>query len=121
MKKIFGGAVPKNFFPIEKGLREDTARRAGSYRREPQSPLVDGSYHPVDSSKWRQDRRLLAYKAGCRRLRPSCSSLSACKVTVPDTNTGDIMGDLNKRGDACQHELAEPGWQTIETEIPRAT
>ena len=51
-EKIFGGAVPKNFFPaVEKGLQECV--KAGPLAGYPvvgvKATLTDGSYHPVDS------------------------------------------------------------------------
>ena len=51
---IFGGAVPKNFIPgIEKGIVEGMAR--GTMAQYPvvdvEVKLVDGKYHPVDSSE----------------------------------------------------------------------
>ena len=53
-EKVFGGAVPKNFFPaVEKGLRDCTAKGvlAGYPMVGIKATLVDGSYHPVDSSE----------------------------------------------------------------------
>ena len=52
-EKVFGGAVPKNFFPaVEKGLQESIKK--GTLAGYPvvglKATLVDGSYHPVDSS-----------------------------------------------------------------------
>ena len=53
-EKIFGGAVPKGFFPaVEKGLRESAQKGilAGYPMVGLKARLVDGSYHPVDSSE----------------------------------------------------------------------
>ena len=55
-EKIFGGAVPKQYFPaVEKGLRESIQKGvlAGYPVVNLKATLVDGKYHPVDSSKWR--------------------------------------------------------------------
>lgn len=53
-EKVFGGSVPKNYFPaVEKGLR-DSAKKgvlAGFPMVGLKATLVDGSYHPVDSSE----------------------------------------------------------------------
>ncbi|MEG1743991.1 MAG: elongation factor G, partial [Ruthenibacterium sp.] len=53
-EKVFGGSVPKNFFPaVEKGLQE--AVQHGVLAGYPvvglKATLLDGSYHPVDSSE----------------------------------------------------------------------
>ena len=53
-KKVFGGSVPKNYFPaVEKGLVESTAHGvlAGYPVVNLKATLLDGSYHPVDSSE----------------------------------------------------------------------
>ena len=52
-EKIFGGAVPKNYFPaVQKGLEESVRKGvlAGCPVVGLKAILVDGSYHPVDSS-----------------------------------------------------------------------
>ncbi len=53
-ENVFGGSVPKNFFPaVEKGLRESCLHGvlAGYPVVFLKATLVDGSYHPVDSSE----------------------------------------------------------------------
>ena len=67
-EKVFGGAVPKNFFPaVEKGLSECIAEGplAGYPVVNLKATLVDGSYHPVDSSEMSfKMAAALAYKEG---------------------------------------------------------
>ena len=53
-ERVFGGAVPKNFFPaVEKGLQDSVKKGvlAGFPVVGLKAILVDGSYHPVDSSE----------------------------------------------------------------------
>ncbi|MEG2455927.1 MAG: elongation factor G, partial [Oscillospiraceae bacterium] len=53
-ENVFGGAVPKNYFPaVEKGLRDAVGHGVlGGYPVvHLKCTLVDGSYHPVDSSE----------------------------------------------------------------------
>ena len=53
-EEVFGGAVPKNFFPaVEKGLRESLEHGvlAGYPVVNIKATLFDGSYHPVDSNE----------------------------------------------------------------------
>lgn len=103
---VFGGAVPKNYFPaVEKGLR-DSARRgvlAGFPMVGVKATLVDGSYHPVDSSEMAfKTAANLAYKAGIPQAGPVLlEPYVNLKVYVPSDYTGDIMGDINKRGAGC--------------------
>ena len=53
-EKVFGGSVPKNYFPaVEKGLQECVLKGplAGYPVVGLKATLLDGSYHPVDSSE----------------------------------------------------------------------
>ena len=101
-EKIFGGAVPKNFFPaVEKGLAESVL--AGPLAGYPvmgiKATLVDGSYHPVDSSEMAfKLATIQAFKQGILEAMPILlEPIASIRVVIPDRFTGDIMGDLNKR------------------------
>ena len=61
--------------------------------------LLDGSYHPVDSSEMAFFMAAkLAYKAAMPEAGPVIlEPIHTLKAHVPNDNTGDIMGDLNKR------------------------
>lgn len=101
-EKVFGGAVPRNFFPaVEKGLQESVKRGvlAGFPMVGLKAILVDGSYHPVDSSEMAfKTAASIAYKDGIPQAEPTLlEPIGSLSVLVPDENTGDIMGDLNKR------------------------
>lgn len=101
-EKVFGGAVPKNFFPaVEKGIAESVLK--GPLAAYPvvgiKATLVDGSYHPVDSSEMAfKMAATMAFKEGIMAASPVLlEPIATLKVIVPDSYTGDIMGDLNKR------------------------
>lgn len=101
-EKVFGGAVPKNFFPaVEKGLQECVKKGvlAGFPMVGLKAILVDGSYHPVDSSEMAfKMAATIAYKEGLPQAEPMLlEPIGALNVTVPDENTGDMIGELNKR------------------------
>lgn len=101
-EKVFGGAVPKGFFPaVEKGLSECIQKGvlAGYPVVGLKATLVDGSYHPVDSSEMSfKMAAALAYKAGLPQASPVLlEPIGSLKVYIPDVNTGDMMGELNKR------------------------
>lgn len=101
-EKIFGGSVPKNFFPaVEKGLRDSAQRGvlAGYPLVGVKATLVDGSYHPVDSSEMAfKTAASLAYKAGIADASPVLlEPIGTVNAYVPNDYTGDIMGDFNKR------------------------
>ena len=89
-EKVFGGSVPKNYFPaVEKGLRQ--AARHGVLAGYPvvglKATLLDGSYHPVDSSEMAFIMAAkLAYKAALpEAARSSWSPSAPCAPTSPAT------------------------------------
>ncbi len=101
-EKIFGGAVPKNFFPaVEKGIRESAQKGvlAGYPMVGVKATLVDGSYHPVDSSEMSFKMAAnIAYKEGIPNAAPVLlEPIGSLKVDIPDDIMGDVIGDINKR------------------------
>ena len=123
-EKVFGGSVPKNYFPaVEKGLQESVKRGplAGYPVVGIKATLVDGSYHPVDSSEMAfKMATILAFKQGFMDAGPILlEPIASLKVTVPDSFTGDIMGDLNRRrGRVLGMNSNHHGKQIIEADIP---
>jgi len=122
--KIFGGSVPKNFFPaVEKGLRESITRGvlAGYPLVFLKAVLVDGSYHPVDSNELAfKLAAQLAFKEGMPQASPAIlEPIGYLSVTIPDTYMGDIMSDLSKRrGSPMGMNLNAEGMQVVEAEVP---
>lgn len=101
-EQVFGGAVPKNFFPaVEKGLLDSMAQGvlAGYPMVGVKAVLVDGSYHPVDSSEMAfKTAAGIAYREGIPKAGPTIlEPIGTLTATVPDDNLGDVIGDINKR------------------------
>lgn len=101
-QKVVGGAVPKGYFPaVEKGIRESALH--GTLAGYPvvglKAILVDGSYHPVDSSEMSfKMAASLAYRTGLPEASPALlEPIGTLEVLVPDNTAGDMMGELNKR------------------------
>ena len=125
-EEVFGGSVPKNFFPaVEKGLRE--AANKGVLAGYPlvglKATLYDGSYHPVDSNEMAfKTAAQLAYKEGIANANPTIlEPIGALQVTIPDSYLGDVMGDLNKRrGRVMGMNPTDDGNQILEAEVPMA-
>ena len=123
-EKVFGGSVPKNFFPaVEKGLRESIQRGvlAGYPLVNLKATLLDGKYHPVDSSELAfKIAAQLAYKEGIPQANPVIlEPIGYLTVTIPDTYMGDIMSDLSKRrGSPMGMSLNAEGMQIVEAEVP---
>ncbi len=124
--EVFGGAVPKNFFPaVEKGLRDCTAKGviAGYPLVGVKATLFDGSYHPVDSSEMAfKMAAAIAYKEGIPQASPVLlEPIGTLKVLVPDEMLGDVIGDINKRrGRIIGMNPTENKMQEIIGEVPMA-
>ncbi len=125
-EKIFGGAVPRQYFPaVEKGLRESMQRGvlAGNPVVNLKATLVDGSFHPVDSSEMAfKVAAYLAYKKGMVEASPVLlEPIASVEVYIPDAYMGDIIGDLNKRrGRILGMNPQEKGIQQVVAEVPMA-
>ncbi|MDO4622438.1 MAG: elongation factor G [Eubacteriales bacterium] len=124
-EEVVGGAVPKNFFPaVEKGLADSV--ESGPLAAYPvvgvKAVLYDGSYHPVDSSEMAfKTATKMAFKDGFMKANPVLlEPIVNLKVTAPDTYTGDIMGDLNKRrGRVLGMTPDKSGITVVEADIPQ--
>jgi elongation factor G len=124
--KIFGGSIPQGFIPsVEKGIVRTMSEGviSGNPMVDVKVTLVDGKFHPVDSSDMAfQIAGSLALKeavekAGVALLEP----IVQLSVVVPDGFTGDIMGDLNaKRGKIQGMEQIGGGKQQINALVPQA-
>ena len=125
-EEVFGGSVPKNFFPsVEKGLRNAVVKGvlAGYPLVGLKATLYDGSYHPVDSNDMAfQTAARLAYQDGIPKAKPTIlEPIGLLQVTIPDANLGDIMSDISsKRRGTVLGMNAEDGMQTVEAEVPMA-
>lgn len=123
---IFGGSVPRNYFPaVEKGIAESVEEGplAGYPVVGVKANLVDGSYHPVDSSEMAFKMATInAFKKGFMDAQPAIlEPIVSLKVVVPDSYTGDVMGDLNKRrGRVLGMTPVAGGKQEIAADVPQA-
>ena len=123
-EEVVGGSVPKNYVPaVEKGIQESVQR--GPLAAYPvvgvRCTLYDGSYHPVDSSEMAfKTASIQAFKKGFIEAGPVLlEPIVTLKVTVPDSFTGDVMGDLNKRrGRVLGMNPTHTGKTVVEAEVP---
>jgi len=124
-EEVFGGSVPKNFFPaVEKGLRDNILKGvlAGYPMVFLKATLYDGSYHPVDSSEMAfKTAAGLAYKELVNASPVILEPIGNLIVTIPDNNLGDIMSDISsKRRGTVLGMNAVDGMQVVEAEVPMA-
>lgn len=122
-EKVFGGAVPKQYFPaVETGLRENAmvGPLAGYKMVNLKTTLLDGKYHDVDSSEMAfKLAARLAYKDAMTKCRPILlEPIMNLSVRVPDEYTGTIIGDLNKRRGAILGMDPEGDEQVISAQVP---
>ena len=123
-ERVFGGAVPKNYFPaVEKGIQESMKKGvlAGCPVVGLKAILVDGSYHPVDSSEMAfKTAASIAFKEGLKQADPVLlEPIGSLSVIVSDDKTGDVMGELNKRrGRRLGMNPAGDGMREILADVP---
>jgi len=123
--KIVGGVIPKEFIPsVEKGVREalESGVLAGYPVVDVKVTLVDGSFHPVDSSD-------IAFKiAGSMAMKEAMQKASPVllepimkvEVTVPEEYMGDVIGDLNSRRAKLEGMERKANLQVIKAYVPLA-
>lgn len=125
-EEVFGGAVPKNYFPaVEKGLEESLEKGilAGYPVVGIKATLYDGSYHPVDSNEMAfKLAAAIAFREGMKKANPVLlEPIMKLETTIPEEYLGDVMGDINKkRGRILGMEPQEDGTQVIIAEAPYA-
>jgi len=121
--KIVGGSIPKEFIPsVEVGVRQTAASGvlAGYPLINIKVSLVDGSYHPVDSSQvaFEQAGRLAlneaCRKAGIDLLEP----IMKVVVTTPEEFIGAVTGDLSSRRGLVVGQEERGVTRIITAEVP---
>jgi elongation factor G len=122
---VFGGAVPRNFFPaVEKGLVEtfEHGPLAGFPVINVKATLYDGSYHPVDSNEISfKLAAALAFKDAVKTCGPTIlEPIVKVEVTVKDQYVGDVMGDMSKRRGHVLGMNQADGFQVVVAEVPEA-
>ena len=124
--KIVGGVVPGQYIPgVEKGVRESLKRGfiSGNPMVYVKVALVDGKYHPVDSSAQSFE---IAASLGMQEAVPVAGPtilepVMTVTITVPESFMGDIMSDINtKRGRVLGMQSLGNGQQQITANIPQA-
>ena len=100
--KVVGGNVPKEFIPsVEKGFKMmiEKGPLCGFPLLDLKVTLTDGGFHSVDSSQMAFEA---AAKAAYRQTMPKAGPqllepIMKVDVFVPESNVGDVIGDLNRR------------------------
>lgn len=122
---IFGGAISNSYIPaIEKGIRNVMKEGiiAGYPIRGVRVSVYDGKEHPVDSKPIAFEiAGREAFKLAFKDANPVLyEPIMDVKIIVPETNMGDILGDLNTRRARVQGMETERGHSTISAQVPLA-
>jgi elongation factor G len=124
--KIVGGVVPREYVPgVEKGVAESLKQGfiAGFPMVHVRVALVDGKYHPVDSSSqaFETAAHLGMKEAVALANATLLEPIMNVTIEVPEANMGDVNSDLNtKRARILGMESAPGGMQRITAQVPMA-
>jgi elongation factor G len=125
VNEVFGGAISNSFMPaIEKGVRSvlKTGVIAGYPVENVRVAVTDGKEHPVDSKAVAfETAGREAFKAAFREAGPVLlEPIMDVRVTVPEENMGDVLGDLNTRRARVQGMETERGRSVVTAKVPHA-
>jgi elongation factor G len=100
--KIIGGAIPREFIPpVEQGVKGalETGVLANYPVVDVEVTLVDGGYHPVDSSElaFRMAGSLAVQKALSQAKPILLEPIMGIEVATPEQFFGDVLGDVSAR------------------------
>lgn len=125
-EEIFGGAVPRGYFPaVDKGLQETLEHGvlAGFPVIGVKGILTDGKYHAVDSNELAfKMAASIAFKEACKTAKPTIlEPIHKLEITIKDEYLGDVLGDINKRrGRVLGMEPSVLGYQMVVAEAPES-
>jgi elongation factor G len=120
---VTGGNVPREFWPaVDKGFKisMEQGTLAGFPLLDVKVTLVDGGFHPVDSSAVAYEiaaksaYRQTVPKAGPQLLEP----IMKVDVFTPDDHVGDVIGDLNRRRGMIQGQEAGATGVRVKADAP---
>jgi elongation factor G len=120
---VTGGTVPREFWPaVDKGFQKSMEKGvlAGFPCLDFKVTLVDGGYHPVDSSAVAYE---LAAGAAYRQTMPKSGPqlmepIMRVDVFTPEEQVGDVIGDLNRRRGMIKSQEAGATNVHIKAECP---
>ncbi len=120
---IFGGSVPREFIPsVEKGFKEamKTGVLAGYEVPSLKVRLYDGSFHQVDSDSFSFEQAAkFAFREACRKANPILlEPIMKLEVITPEENTGDVVGDLNRRRGMMEGMEMKNNANVIKAKVP---
>ncbi len=123
VNEIKGGNIPREFIPsVQKGF--EMAMTNGVLAGYPidtmKVRLFDGSYHDVDSDALSFEIcAKIAFKSACKQAKPVLMEpIMKLEVVTPEENTGDVVGDLNRRRGQLEGMDSRAGAQVVNAKVP---
>jgi elongation factor G len=122
--KIVGGVIPREFIPaVETGVVEalKTGVQWGYPIVDVQVSLIDGKFHPVDSSELAfHICGSMAFKEGARKCSPKLlEPIMSVEVVTPPDYLGDVIGHLQqKRANIKEIKSRGDHLQMVEATVP---
>ena len=122
---VFGGSISQSYEPaIPKGIASvmKDGAIAGYPMQNIKVSIFDGKEHPVDSKPVAFESAARgAFKDAVKSAGPVLyEPIMKVRITVPDSNMGDVIGDLNTRRGRMQGTDAERGLTTVIADVPLA-
>ena len=123
--RITGGTIPQQFIrPVEQGVKQaaENGSVAGYQVVDMKVSLVDGSFHPVDSSEIAfRAAGSLAFREAFRKGKPILlEPIMEMEVVTPAEFLGSVLGDLNSRRAQIQTIEGGDTIQQIRVLVPLA-
>ena len=121
-----GGVIPHQFMPaVQKGVEQVlvTGAIAGFPLQDVRVVIVDGKHHPVDSKEVAfVSAGRKAFLDAIEKAKPIVlEPIVSLEVMCPETNTGDIAGDLSsRRGQVTGTRGMQPGTLAVDGIAPLA-
>jgi len=121
--KVTGGNVPREFWPaVEKGFRVsmDEGTLAGFPLLDVKVTLLDGGFHPVDSSAIAYEiAARAAYRQSVPKAKPQLlEPVMKVDVFTPEDHVGDVIGDLNRRRGMIKAQEPGPTGVRVKADCP---
>jgi elongation factor G len=121
--KVTGGSVPREYWPaVEKGFESSITKGvlAGFPCLDLKFILLEGGFHPVDSSAMAFE---IAAKAAYRQTMPKAGPqllepIMKVDVFTPDDYMGDVIGDLNRRRGMIESQESSGVGVRIKADMP---
>jgi elongation factor G len=120
---IAGGVIPREYIPaVEKGVKDalDNGPLAGYPLVDVKVSLVDGSFHPVDSSELAfRSAGMMAIREGAGKAAPALlEPIADLEVVTPGQYLSEVIGDLGTRRAQIRTIEGQDGTQTVRALVP---